>query len=708
MSNCYQISGYTTRPVQLYCALPNSISNQDNLAMSATAKQLLILLRRAQSAHRQSPTKLKEPSTYSVNAAMAAVTAPEDEAGCRQLLLEASSTLLQMATIARMNNSDADIKVFYSHLAFNCSRIHDLLKASIHLDGGVAHRILERLASLIPEGGLHEMPYGYRTADRLGTLKFHWNIVRGLRNTEQLDFISRWLRPKSSAEEREGLDRAFEDCVDEISKRQPRQRSQSFEVELTVKGLDEPRSAVRTAAQSSFDALHNCKKCICSCAHNFGVKLELGTYRQPPRPSKARASQYHYKDKTAEGLDFEVFLCMERNWHEVGIHAVGTRVGFNLPGEEDLNRRKKNARTRKKVEILCKEITRMKSKPGQRLKLELTEDQLFDMGFEKTKFNIEDPAEDVSLIQCIKEHQQCFTERTKRILYLIIGNTVLHLHNTSWLQPDWGSAHIKFFRAASSEIPLRPFIEARLDDRTADLDDERDDKDAFYHPCPVLVSLAVVLLELYFVKPFNELAKEQNVDLIEHSMGRTAVIDLDQVYYGVEEGGGCESQIPEDSRGLRVAIESCISGGLWEDEGNAVDRDTLRSRIYQNVVKPLETHLSHGFSQIPLESIDEHAKTIDLAHRGRFITCKGSDGWPGIVPSSFSTPGQALRSTILTPSRSPAIQPGAHLTEPESYSQPSHHHSVAHVTPDPIFNWDSDVGEKTADLFDDEIGNEKK
>ncbi|KAK7703351.1 hypothetical protein SLS64_009018 [Diaporthe eres] len=326
------------------------------------------------------------------------------------------------------------------------------------------------------------------------------------------------------------------------------------------------------------------------------------------------------------------------------------------------------------------------------------------MGFEKTNFNIEDPAKDVSLIQCIKEHQQSFTERTKRILYLIIGNTVLHLHDTSWLQPDWGSAHIKFFRAASSEIPLRPFIEARLDYRTAGLDDERDDRDAFYHPCPVLVSLAVVLLELYFVKPFNELAKEQNVDLIEGPMGRIAVIDLDQVYSGVEEGGGCESQIPEDYRGLRVAVENCISDKLLaDDEGNAVDRQTLRSRIYQNVVKPLEAHLSHGFSQIPLESIDEHAKTIDLAHRGKFITCRESDGRPGTLPSDFSTPGQAQSPT---PSPGPAIQQGAHLIEREFCSQLAR--SVAEVTLDPSSKRNSDVGERTADFFDDEIGDKKK
>lgn len=230
----------------------------------------------------------------------------------------------------------------------------------------------------------------------------------------------------------------------------------------------------------------------CPCPHDFMVKLELGTYRQPPKPSKVQARQYRYTQRTAGGLDFEVFLRMERNWHEIAIHAVGKRVGFSLPMEEDWVPPKKVINATRTIEILCEEIPRMRSKPGQRLELELTQDRLFDMGFEKTGFYIDDPAKDVSLIECIKEYGECFTERIERILYLIIGHTVLHLHETSWLQTDWGSANIKFFRTSSSEISLRPFTEARLGDRKVSIDAERDDIDAFYHPCPVLVSLAVV------------------------------------------------------------------------------------------------------------------------------------------------------------------------------------------------------------------------
>lgn len=639
---------------------------------------------------------------------MAAFTAPEDEAGRRHLLLEASSAFSQMADIARQNSFDADDKVFYSHLAFNCARIHYLLEASTHLDGGVIDQILGHLGSLIPEGGIQELPYTYSAAARLRMLKIHWTEVRVLRNAEQRDFISRWLRPNASVEKREALDRALEDCVDEISKRQPIQQSKGFGMELTVKSLGEPQAAIRTAAQSTFDALHSCKKCICPGPHDFGVKLELGTYRQPPKISRARLRQYRYQDRTAGGLEFEVFLSMEKNWHEVGIHSVGTRVGFSLPREEHLTNRRKATSARNRIEILCEEITRMKSKRGQRLELELTEDQLFDMGFEKTSFNIGDSAEDISLIQCIKEHRESFTERTKRILYLIIGYTVLHLHNTSWLQPEWGSADIKFFQTSSSEIPLRPFIETRLDEKKGDHGDDRDDQDAFYHPCPVLVSLAVVLLEVYFVKPFSVLAMEQSVVLIDDPRGRVAVTDLDQVYYGVEEAG-CRCHIPEDSKGLLLAIENCIDGELWEDsEGNILDHKHLKSRIYQNVVQPLEAHLSHGFSQIPLDSIDQHARTIDFAHRGSFITCKRPDEWPGLVSAGILTPARALSLTPIPHASGPTIQLRGYLTEVDCCLQLAQDHPVAHSTSDLDPKTNSDAGNKCDNFFDDEIGDKKK
>lgn len=78
------------------------------------------------------------PSTSSVYMAVVAFTAPENEAGCRQLRLEASSTMVQMANIARPNSSNMDICVFYSHLAFNCARIPQFLETSNYFNGGVA------------------------------------------------------------------------------------------------------------------------------------------------------------------------------------------------------------------------------------------------------------------------------------------------------------------------------------------------------------------------------------------------------------------------------------------------------------------------------------------------------------------------------------------------------------------------------------------
>ncbi|PNP39161.1 hypothetical protein TGAMA5MH_08838 [Trichoderma gamsii] len=221
-----------------------------------------------------------------------------------------------------------------------------------------------------------------------------------------------------------------------------------------------------------------------------------------------------------------------------------------------------------------------------------------------------------------------------------------------------------FFQTTSCKTPLRPFIQTQLPKASpagttnsllvvncADADDETSNDLDLGHRCPVMVALAVVLIEVHFVKPFKKLAEMHDVPLIEVPSGRITLIDVDQVFNGDEELGreGWRSQIPEDSP-LLMAIDNCLDGELWEDEeGGALDSETLRSRIYQHVVRLLELHLIQGFSHIPLDGVDEYARDLDFGRWGQVITSRKLDSQAAPMPPEVPKPTQTLSSTVMLP-----------------------------------------------------------
>ncbi|PNP60463.1 hypothetical protein THARTR1_00487 [Trichoderma harzianum] len=76
----------------------------------------------------------------------------------------------------------------------------------------------------------------------------------------------------------------------------------------------------------------------------------------------------------------------------------------------------------------------------------------------------------------------------------------------------------------------------------------------------------------------------------------------------------CKGEIPEGYQ-FHYVVEKCLDPATWEDEdGNKLDSEALISKIYQEVVKPLETELSQAFSSISSDNLDEFAKTIDIAN----------------------------------------------------------------------------------------------
>lgn len=605
--------------------------------------------------------------------------APEGESESEvDLFKRVSQTFRQMAEIVRNTDMHEEERIFYSHLALHCMRFEVCIErahqVSSRFNGDEIDRALSYLYSLISGLRFHELPYYTSFKSRLQDLNASWSKTRKQDHNAQVNFVARWMKLGSPEDHLNRIDEGLEDCADILEKQQKqqqqqqRQQQQQPENVLNKRSHDvlsagnyEPSHVIWKAAQALFEALQKCKGCSCSKQHEFGAKLELGTYRRPVKKgdkslnTRSRPSVMRCRDGDATRiLDFEMFLSMEHKWHEVRVQTVKERaVGFAM---DDHAPASVEAHKAKLVENLCKSIDSTKSTAWQRLVLKLKKGQLFNERVEKTNFWIDKSAEPISLLECFEKRREFFTEKTKRILSLIIGYAVLHLNKTSWLQPGWGSANIKFFQTTTRKTPLRPFIQVDLPeaDATTDVELDSDDKDEASfedlnagHPCPALIALAIVLIEVYFAKPFSKLAQMSGIPL-ENSSGHITLVDVYQVFNGEDENEieGWRSHIPEDSPLLK-AIDNCLDTAKWEDEeGDPLDNETMKFRIYQDVVRPLELHLTSGFSSIPLDSVDDYARHLDFGQWGQIINDHESQTFTSTLPQE---------SLIHQRSPSPAI-----------------------------------------------------
>lgn len=669
------------------------------------------------------------------------------EGGSEQvdLLLNTSETLLQMAEIARVSVIDREAKVFYSHLGYHCVRFRDhalrARQAPLRLDRKLVGQTLQHFDSLVSESSLQELVTCTSTLQmRLGTLNLYWKEIRRQHNEAKRGFVERCLTPGRSQDELLEVDKALEACADRFDKHQPEEHSITNVDKPTFLGISEPSYAVRKAAQSVFDALVECKECSCPGQHEFGAKFGLGTYRRPgkkvekkPTGKSLQARQRKLRnDNDADcNLDFDLFLSMEEDWHEIRVQTAKEKsVTIVLPGDDIPDRKECNvADGYAKVERLCGPISKTKKTDRQRLVMKLTSGQLFEIRFEKSNFEVDKTAEEISLSRCLEERKEAFTEKTQRILSLIIGYSVFYLDGTSWLQPGWGSANIKFFQTTSRKTPLRPFIQTKLPrpcpplptggpapDPQVLLNSTNHDDDASneldsVHRCPALVTLAAVLMEVYFVMPFRKLAQIRKIPLMEDPDGRLNIIDVDQVFNGIVNEDdevvqeGWRSEIPDDNP-LRTAIDNCLNGELWEDdEGRALDNITLRSRIYGNVVTYLELYLTQGFSMISLDNVDNYARDMDLEKWGQAITSQERD-----VQATFPSQGILMRPAAPSPAFVflASGHVGAHAIGPEIWKtmhQDSQIQSIISCSAEdleaessPNFNY------KASQFFDDEMG----
>ncbi|KAJ5928327.1 subtilisin [Penicillium verhagenii] len=443
---------------------------------------------------------------------------------------------------------------------------------------------------------------------RLATLNDAWADCRTESGAINLALIIRFIDFREDPEQPEKLIEFFENWEDGFRNQYPDDPAlwARGDMERPKKNRGQPSYAILNASQSLFQALVESKDCTCQPVHDFNVRLCLGTFQNTRETEKERD----------HNCGFEMFLSMQQKWHEADV-CFAKSAGINFGQAE------KPASSPKipamKIKNLCEPIRRRN--PFDRLKLRVGEDgRLWKLRSERCCFAVDETKAPVSLQHLIQGQYRSLTDKTKRILAVMLGYAVLYLHETPWLAPSWGPSSILFFHTTSSAIPLKPFIQTQLakdlssssqENVVLDPDDfdpdDLDPDDIMMHQCPHLVTLGIVLMELYLATPFEDLAKKYDVPLDD----RTRSIDADLVFEK------CKNEIPENSQ-FHYAVKKCLDPKIWEDNnGCRLGDDILKATIYQEIVSPLEDELSQAFSYISLDHLDRIAQTLDLASWGQ-------------------------------------------------------------------------------------------
>jgi hypothetical protein len=113
----------------------------------------------------------------------------------------------------------------------------------------------------------------------------------------------------------------------------------------------------------------------------------------------------------------------------------------------------------------------------------------------------------VSLASLLSSHTADLKQQ-KWTLGLQLASSVLQLHTTSWLNERWGAKDIIFFQHSNGTV----FYDSPFIRRTFTLDqsaiDSTASKSRRYRSIPVLFALGIVLIELYYRMPFEDLQNE--------------------------------------------------------------------------------------------------------------------------------------------------------------------------------------------------------
>lgn len=193
----------------------------------------------------------------------------------------------------------------------------------------------------------------------------------------------------------------------------------------------------------------------------------------------------------------------------------------------------------------------------------------------------------MSLDNLLLNGGQEWSLKDRYTLAVVLAHAVLHCCGSPWLRTAWNKDHVSFFKKDSTQKPdlSRPFLAVDFEDHVAG-DQQQNDLFA-QHSNPMLLSLGILLLEVY------------NATRIESHW--TAEDLTDGRHPNANTNLTAALRLLESSNGdvvlrYREAVKACLE---WDSVDDSAGKEDWNLRLYEAIVRPLEQELKDGFGLTP-------------------------------------------------------------------------------------------------------------
>jgi hypothetical protein len=178
--------------------------------------------------------------------------------------------------------------------------------------------------------------------------------------------------------------------------------------------------------------------------------------------------------------------------------------------------------------------------------------------------------------------------KERRALAVVLAHAILHYCESPWVPNTWNKEHVNFFATTKGPDLMRPYLVTQFEPLSTIAEETSDNM--YSHPSPALLSLGILLLELYLSKPIESLWEFDDTENGMEGINTnwiTAEKLLDKMGDDLYEG-------------YRNAIQACLRIDYVGIEGSlSLDDEGFRKLIYERVVIPLEDELDNGFHVTP-------------------------------------------------------------------------------------------------------------
>jgi hypothetical protein len=215
------------------------------------------------------------------------------------------------------------------------------------------------------------------------------------------------------------------------------------------------------------------------------------------------------------------------------------------------------------------------------------------------------------------EHQKQLRESVlplqgKRILAVILATALLPFLETPWLQPTFNYSQIRFLHPRRGELPsiTKPFLDIKQAPITS-TDRAAPGNTATYsiHPNPSVLELGILLLELHYCLPIDDLRRDKNGERNINADHHAALELLSNMAHAANED-------------YCLAVKACLGWRYLPPGQRASFGDSgVQECFYKNVISRLEAAagIPWAIRMEDLDNLSPEQNEAFLRHRGRDV-----------------------------------------------------------------------------------------